>query len=344
MPQPVPFTSTDVTGLHDCLHTIVRDGGSPGGVIVCGTASGSRQVLASGILGAECGASPAGERSVYDIASLTKVVATWPLTGQALAAGLIGLDAPIRDFLPAFTGEAPSGHATVRQLLTHTSGLRAATRLDQYRNATAPLHELICREPLGEQPGTHRYINRGFILLGLALTHVHSAPLHELAGKLWAETGMTGTVYGPVSRTCQAAPTEQLLQGAPRIWGGPHDTNAGLMGGVAGHAGVFSTPADLATYAEHLLTASDGGSWLGTWLRDSLTPQAPIAPGAERGLAWVLTAGGQTAGHHGFTGTSLFLAPALGRYIVICTNAIYYGPSRDRLRPLRDTALKVITA
>ena len=109
MPQPVPFTSTDVAGLHDCLQTVARDGGSPGGVIICGTASGSRQVLASGILGAECGASPAGEWSVYDIASLTKVVATWPLTGQALADGLIDLDAPVRDFLPAFTGEAPPG-------------------------------------------------------------------------------------------------------------------------------------------------------------------------------------------------------------------------------------------
>ena len=95
----------------------------------------------------------------YDIASLTKVVATWPLAGQAW--GPDGLDQPVREFLPAMAGPAPSGSVTIRHLLTHTSGLRAATRLDQYLGQDAPLHELICREPLDTQPGPHRYINRG---------------------------------------------------------------------------------------------------------------------------------------------------------------------------------------
>jgi CubicO group peptidase (beta-lactamase class C family) len=340
MDQPAPFTNADLASLHGALGRLADCGGSPGGVVVCGTADGRRQVLTAGIIAPECGDTTPDERTVYDIASLTKVVATWPLIGQALAAGLIDLDAPVRDFLPAFSGEAPSGEATVRQLLSHTSGLRAATRLDQYRNTAAPLHELMCREPLGDKPAQHRYINRGFILLGLALAHVTGRPLHHLARQFWADAGMHDTVYGPVSRSEQVAPTEQILPGAPRLWGGPHDDNAALMGGVAGHAGVFSTPADLATYAEHLLAASAGKSQLSDWLYASLTLQAPVEPGTDRGLAWLLAAGQQVAYHHGFTGTSLYLAPACGRYIVICTNAIYHGPARERLRPLRDLALK----
>ncbi|GGR59235.1 hypothetical protein GCM10010236_09810 [Streptomyces eurythermus] len=101
---------------------------------------------------------------MYDIASLTKVVATWPLIGQALGAGLLDLDAPIRDFLPPVNSETPSGEASVRQLIAHTSGLRTSTRLDHYRGSDPPLHELLCREALEDTPGRHRYINRGYIL------------------------------------------------------------------------------------------------------------------------------------------------------------------------------------
>jgi CubicO group peptidase (beta-lactamase class C family) len=149
---------------------------------------------------------------------------------------------------------------------------------------------------------------------------------------------MPETVYGPVSRSSSVAPAEQILPGAPRLWGAPHDDNAALMGGIAGHAGVFSTPADLAAYAEYLLTPRTN-SPLGDWLHASLTPHASIEPGTDRGLAWILTADSQVAYHHGFTGTSLYLNPERGSYIVICTNAIYHSPARDRLRPLRDLAL-----
>jgi CubicO group peptidase (beta-lactamase class C family) len=344
MRQPALFTDAEVARLHEVLASLVDSGGSPGGVLVCGTADGQRQFLTAGVVGPECGDATPGPHTVYDVASLTKVVATWPLTGDALAAGLLDLDAPIRRYLPSMAGLAPSGEATVWQLLTHTSGLRASTRLDQYRHRGVPLHEAICREPLDGQPGQHCYINRGFILLGLALAHVYGDPLHALATRRWETAGMKDTTYGPVSRGPQVAPTEQVLPGAPRIWGGPHDDGAALMGGVAGHAGVFSTPADLASYAEQLLADWDADSPHGRWTRASLAPHVHIGPGTSRGLAWVLAAGGRVAGHHGFTGTSLYLNPEHGRYIVLCTNAIYYGPARERLRPLRDLALETAAA
>lgn len=341
----VAFTADDTARLQETLTEVVADGATPGGVIVCGTTAGQRQILTAGTVAPELGELTPTEHTSYDIASLTKVVATWPLIGQALDAGLGGLDAPVRAMLPAMTGQAPSGEATLRQLLAHTSGLRASTRLDRYRGVSTPLHELLCREPLEDTPGRHRYINRGYILLGLALAHVYCVPLEHLAGQLWQRIGMTSTVYGPVGRGPQVAPTEQRIPGAPRIWGSAHDDNAALLGGVAGHAGVFSTPADLAAYATWLLdahTRSDADP--GEWLRASLAPQAEIEPGLERGLSWILAADGHVAYHHGFTGTSLYLAPDAGRYLVICANAVYHGAARTRIAPLRTLAFKTISA
>jgi CubicO group peptidase (beta-lactamase class C family) len=338
-----PFTPDDRTRLAATLGDVIADGATPGGVLVCGTVDDTPQVLTAGVVSAETGDQVPSADTLYDVASLTKVVATWPLVGRALADGLLDLDAPIRDALPPFSGEAPSGEATPRQLLTHTSGLRASTRLDHYRGAAAPLHELLCREPLDEEPGHHRYINRGFILLGLALAHVHGRPLDELAADMWRQTGMPSTLYGPVARGPHVAPTEQRIPGAPRIWGAAHDDNAGLLGGVAGHAGVFSTGTDLSAYARHLLRAHQDCGSAGEWLHASLVPQAPIEPGYDRGLGWIVPAGGAVAYHHGWTGTSLYLAPATGRYVVLLTNAVYHGRARTRIAPLRTLILKTLS-
>ncbi|KPI18252.1 beta-lactamase [Actinobacteria bacterium OV450] len=338
----VPFTPAETDALHDSLHGIVADGATPGGVVVCGTAAGDRAVLSAGVVSPFTGPVAPDENTVYDIASLTKVTATWPLVGRAVDAGLLALDRPVREFLPAMDGTMPSAEATVRQLLSHTGGLRAATRLDLYDLTERPLHELICRELMENLPGTHRYVNRGYILLGLALAHVHGRPLERLAGALWAELGMGATAYGPLAQSPRVAPTEQC-EGHDRVWGVVHDENAALLGGVAGHAGVFAPAADLATYAERLLGGR--GSALGRWFDASLVPQAEIEPGLQRGLGWILGAGGAVVHHHGFTGTSLFLAPATGRYVVIATNAVHNGAaSRIRIAPLRERAFKTLAS
>lgn len=344
--MPVPFTANDTALLKETFEGVVADGAAPGGVIAYGTTSATPQFLRTGVIAPECGDEVPSPHTAYDIASLTKVVATWPLVGQAVHAGLLDLDEPIRDFLPAMNSETPSADATVRQLLAHTSGLRASTRLDHYRGSDLPLHELLCREPLDDTPGTHRYINRGHILLGLALSHVNNTPLDRLAEALWEGLDVNSTMYGPVARSHQVAPTEQRILGAPRVWGAAHDDNAALLGGIAGHAGVFSTPHDLATYAQRLLAAHAQGDdhSLGEWLHASLVPQTQIEPGLDRGLSWILAAGGRVAYHHGFTGTSLYLAPDTGRYLVICTNAVYHGNARTKIAPLRALALKTISA
>ncbi|MFF4927121.1 serine hydrolase domain-containing protein [Kitasatospora sp. NPDC001261] len=338
-----PWPSDTVTELQQCLDLLVDDGALPGGVIAYGKRGSKPAFAASGIVAPECGGKRPGPDTVYDAASLTKVLSTWPLIG--LADG-ISADTPVRDLLPDLPDQAPGGQVTVGQILAHTSGLRADTRLDQYRNRTEPLASLICGEPLIAEPGaSHRYINRGFILLGLALAHVHGRRLDELAADLWQSLGMTRTTYGPVSRSSEVAPTEKRLNGGPRLWGIPHDDNAALLGGVAGHAGVFTTPADLAAFADRLLAAHADGSGLGSWLRTSMEPQADIEPGLQRGLAWILADSGRIAYHHGFTGTSLYLSPGTGRYLALCTNAVYHHQdNRTRLAPLRALALKAVTA
>ncbi|MGY0462991.1 serine hydrolase domain-containing protein [Kitasatospora sp. cg17-2] len=344
MTNAVPWKPNALADLRDCLDLMTADGTVPGGVIAHGTFDTEPGYLASGVVAPECGDARPGPDTVYDVASLTKVLATWPLVGTSLMDGFT-LDTPIRDLLTGIPAEAPGGEVTARQILAHTSGLRADTRLDRYRGRTEPLAELICGEDLIAEPGAgHRYINRGFILLGLALAHYRCQRLDELAAELWQHLDLTSTTYGPVPRSALVAPTEQRLAGGPRLWGMPHDDNAALLGGVAGHAGVFTTPADLAAFATHLLSSHATDGPLGRWLAHSMQPQAEIEAGLDRGLAWILADESRVAYHHGFTGTSLYLAPATGRYLAICTNAVYHHQdNRTRLAPLRTLALKAIT-
>ncbi|MFD9126266.1 serine hydrolase domain-containing protein [Kitasatospora sp. NPDC059571] len=337
MTTTTPWTSTTAAALTAALDSAVHERGVPGGVFVLGeTAAGgraARTVRACGVVAPECGPAAPDEHTRYDLASLTKITATWALTGRAVAAGLLDLDEPLRERFPGLP--APGGLLTVRRLMSHTSGMQPETRLDRYLLADRPLAELLCAAPLFSEPGSeHRYIDRGFVLLGLLLTAAYGRPLQASADLLWDELGMHETEFGPLRRSPQVAPTEQRLRGAPRTWGVPHDPNSALLGGVAGHAGVFSTAHDLATFAEHLLAGDP-------WLARSLRPQAAIEPGRSRGLAWILTDGG-VAYHHGYTGTSLYLAPAAGRYLVLLTNAVYHGFSAARLTPLRDLAVTLL--
>jgi len=333
-----PWVAAAASALRPALDSAVHHGNVPGGVILLGRAGADRAVLTSGTVAPECGTAAPDEHTVYDIASLTKVLATWPLIGRAVRSGLLSLDVPLASLSPDLP--SPGGSLTIRQLMTHTSGLLTETGLARYQHSGLPLIHHLCAERLVDTPGArHRYVDRGFILLGLLLPALHGRPLHLLAEDLWHDLGLTSTSYGPLARAPHVAPTEQRLLGAPRTWGIPHDPSAALLGGVAGHAGVFSTSADLASFAERIL---DPAGEFAAWFEESRRPQATVEPGLHRGLAWILTADGAVAYHHGYTGTSLYLSPATGRYLVLCTNAVYHGWDRARLTPVRDLALRTI--
>ncbi|MFW5421031.1 beta-lactamase family protein [Nocardiopsis sp. CNT-189] len=309
---------------------------TPGGTVAAGDASGTATASAGAIAP---GGPPTGPHVFYDIASLTKVAATWPLAGRVAACGLLDLEAPMGRYFPEASG--PGAGVTTRQILTHTSGLMASTRLDRYRDTPTPLAEAILAEPL-EDPDTHRYINRGFILLGLLLERLTGTRLDLQLTDYAEQIGAPRITYGPMHRGPGTAPTEPRLPGGPPLWGSVHDENAALLGGAAGHAGVFANAEGLAAYARTLLADHARQGAFGDYVRTSWEPQVRIDGTTSRGLAWLVDDTGLVH-HHGFTGTSLYLDPPHGRYLVLLTNAVHHGRRRPGLTELRARASKAFT-
>lgn len=311
----------------------------PGGAVAAGTLTSEPGFATVGVT-TPGGSTPVRVDTMYDVASLTKVVGTWPLIGRAIADGLLDLNAPVAKHFPA-EWAGPGGEVTVRQILTHTSGLMASTRLDQYVGDPREVAEAILAEPL-EAPGGHRYINRGFILLGLLLARVHGRPLRQLLEEVDRDVDLVHFTYGAVHAREYVAPTERRLLGGEFAHGVVHDENAALLGGAAGHAGVFASAHALARYARELLRAHEGTGSLAAlreYVTESWRPAVRVDDSTSRGLAWLVRDDGLVY-HHGFTGTSLYLDPARGRYLVVLTNAIAYGRDRTGLAPLRDLAAR----
>lgn len=328
------WTREAATEIGAALEHMAAAGQTPGGVAIAGDAEGA-EAAATGTT-TPCGA-PVWPTTFYDIASLTKVAATWPLTGLAVTRGLLDLDAPMRAYFPH--GPFSADEVTARQILTHTSGLMPSTRLDRYLGAEQDITEAILSEPL-DQPGAYRYINRGFILLGLLLERLHAQPLDRLLGDYTIGVQADRIMYGPLCRTPAVAPTERRLNGSHPVCGTVHDESAALLGGIAGHAGVFATAEGLADYARTLLGEHGAASDFGAYIRASWQPTVRVDETTHRGLAWLVSDTGLVH-HHGFTGTSLYLHPPTGRYLVLLTNAIHYGRERLGLSELRKVARKL---
>ncbi|MEU3022182.1 serine hydrolase domain-containing protein [Nocardiopsis alba] len=341
VPAPVGRTriwaDMAVDAMGAALDRMVENGQTPGGVIAAGSI-GAGPVYAAAGATAPGGAIRPGPSTLYDVASLTKVVATWPLVGDAVVRGLVDLDTPVSAY---FSTAAPGegGGVTVREILTHSSGLMPSTRLDRYIGETRDVAEAILSEPLTGS-GEHRYINRGFILLGLLLARVADRPLYDLLDGFSHDLGLSGLQYGPLPRGENVAPTERRLVGGEPMHGVVHDENAHTLGGVAGYAGVFATAEALAELAGLLLEARDGKGGLAAlsgYIDDSWSSAIRIDDVTGRGLAWLISKEGLVY-HHGFTGTSLYLHPGSGRYLVVLTNAIAYGRERAGLSELRKVA------
>ncbi|MCE7001240.1 beta-lactamase family protein [Kibdelosporangium philippinense] len=329
----VDWLEAGAVRLRDAITRFVADGAAPGVIAVVGTPDDSR-VVSAGVVATGLAEVPPTTTTWYDVASLTKLVATWVLAGDRE----LNLDKPVSSYLGSLTG--PGSTITARQILAHTTGLRSTTRFDEYLHNGTDLAELIIREDLEAQPGERlKYINRGFILLGLVLERIHGFSLDVLAReRFWQPWRMDSTCYGPLPAGPDVAPTERRLVGARPAWGVVHDESAALMGGVAGHAGVFSTVDDMARFARAAV------EWVreDAYARDSFTVHATDGS-TRRGLGWILVPEKEVAYHHGFTGTSLYLSPSTGRFIVVLSNAVFVSRDRQRLRVMRTEALRVMT-
>lgn len=261
----------------------------------------------------------------FDLASLTKLF-TAVAAMQQLERGTLGIDARVAAYLPDFRPAAERG-ITVRKLLTHTSGLRPELPLYDCPSDAARLDLLRAEAPVGV-PGTYRYSDLNLLLLQHVLERVTGHPLDVLVHDgITRPLGMTSTGFGPspdaAATEDQRRPWAKADRGMLR--GVVHDENAWALGGVAGHAGLFSTARDLAVFCRTLLS---GGSYgvariLGPDLVDLML--TPPGLGFAVDAPWFMgaLAGRGAAGHTGFTGTSLVLDPATDTFLVLLANTVH---------------------
>jgi CubicO group peptidase (beta-lactamase class C family) len=303
--------------------------------------------------------------TIYDLASLTKVMATTSAVMLLVAEGKIRLDQPVADFLPEFAAHGKE-KVTVRHLLTHSSGLRPwRAYYDDLREREQRKGERLLGTPEGRESIVRRilqtvlvhepgeaavYGDLGFIVLGELVERVSGASLDHFCGsKIFQPLGMGDTRFNPVPYTGDPSPyaATELCPWRERVLTGEvHDGNAWAMGGVAGHAGLFATAADVMRFGEEILAAAQGQSEIfpAEVAGDFLRPQE-LPAGSDWALGWATPTPGQSTsgtqfsprsvGHTGFTGTSLWIDLERGTIVVLLSNRVHTVAKRSRfaLRP-----------
>jgi serine-type D-Ala-D-Ala carboxypeptidase len=270
--------------------------------------------------------------SIFDIASVSKVAATTSMAMILYERGLLDLDIPVVGVLPEFAGEEASRReVTFRMLLAHSSGLPAYEKLFLRATTRDALLAAAFGVPLRNQPGTHaEYSDIGFILLGVALERIAQEPLDQFCQReVFGPLGMSHAAFNPPSGwKSEIPPTANDPTFRNRIIQGEvQDENAGVMGGVAGHAGVFSTATDLATFAHAML---NGGMPLVRPETLALfTRRENSSSGTSRALGWDTPStpsqsgkyfSQSSFGHLGYTGASLWIDPQRRLSVTLLTN------------------------
>lgn len=316
------------------LESATGKGEVPGAVAIVGTSRMRTFVGAYGVT--RWGGEVVTEGTFFDLASLSKVVGTLPSVLVLLEKGQLRLDDTLqRFFSQAGWFQTPSlGETTIRQLLTHTSGLPAWRPLFAEVGTRLTALGSILQTPLVQPVGEVVYSDLGFMLLGAVIERVSGLRLDTFAREhVFRPLGMEATDYG-VSDGVSVAATEDCGWRGRLLQGEVHDENAFVFEGVAGHAGLFGTAGDLARYAQAWLRL-EAPFASPSWLREAIEEQALGAGGVRRGLGWQLAGTGSSAGHHasaaayghtGFTGTTLWLDPGKDRFGVLLTNRVH--PSR----------------
>jgi CubicO group peptidase (beta-lactamase class C family) len=300
-------------------------------------------------------APPVTAGTLYDLASLTKVVATTTMAMILVDEGRLDLDQPVREILPGFQGPGKDA-VTVRHLLTHSSGLPAIVTLYRDVQGRAAFLERIQALDLEYPAGSRSvYSDPGIILLGEILERAAGQPLEAFVReRVFEPLGMRETMFRPPAELrSRVAPTEFDPWRGRLIQGEVHDENAFAMGGVAPHAGLFSTAGDLARFAQMLL---NGGTWHGRRIvsRETVelfTRRAGI-PGSDRALGWdTKSAEGSSAGtllsprsfgHTGFTGTSIWIDPERQLFVILLTNRVYPTRENNLIREARPAVADAV--
>ena len=305
------------------------------------------------------GAEPVDEGTVYDLASVSKAVATTTIAMMLHEQRKLRLDMPVQAAIPEFGGSDPRRElVTIRMLLTHTSGLPAYLRLFEQAKDLDRLVEIAFRAPLAADPGSRAdYSDIGFIILGELLSRLVGEPLDSLCGKqIFKPLGMRssnttvvaalrardyalGYTYNDDTKETKHVPMREIAAAAPA--GAINDENASILRGVAGHAGLFATAYDIARFAHCML---NGGAPILQRETVQLFTTHDVSTPGPYALGWdTPTAPSQSGkhfspaayGHLGYTGTSLWIDPERQLSVTLLTNRTWPNGTSDKIKTVR---------
>ena len=352
-PQGTPPSLSRIDGV---VRQAIDNGRIPGAVVLVG--QGGR-ILFEKAFGHRClepRLEPMTLETRFDLASLTKVVVTAPAVLILVQDGKVRLGDPVSKYLPGF-GRSGKETVTVRQVLTHYSGLAPFFRLKaRGHGAASAVIDKIYDSDLSATPGSRFiYSDLGFILLGKLVEVVSGEPLDRFVhSRVFSPLKMVETGFSPSpGDRHHIAPTEKRDDGT-FLRGQVHDPLASTMGGVAGHAGLFSNARDLSRYCRMLLNEGslEGARLLQPRLvRQMVSPQSPPDKPDVRGLGWDIQSRYSSAkgahfsphsfGHTGFTGTSLWLDPEVQAYLIVLTSRLHPDGGGD-VRALRKEIATIV--
>jgi beta-N-acetylhexosaminidase len=354
--EPAPSDmATRLKPAFDVMNRAIIEGAIPGGVLAVGLHD-QLIVRPFGKLTRDAKAPAVTANTVYDMASLTKVIATTTSVMILVQQKRLDLDTPVARYLPEWSAAAKSdpdpswrARVTIRNLLLHNSGLPA--HRDFYKQAKGhdAVLALVLAEPLVHEPGTKvEYSDLGFIVLSEIVQRLTGVPLDEYTKQhIFAPLGMNASQFNPPRKLWPTiAPTENDVDFRKRLLQGEvHDENAWALGGVSGHAGLFSTAADTAIFAQMIL---NGGIYAHHRILTRATIQQFTARQAigdtARTLGWDVptqpSSSGQyfsadSFGHTGFTGTSLWVDPDRDLFVILLTNRVNPTRANEEIRQLR---------
>jgi CubicO group peptidase (beta-lactamase class C family) len=340
-PSAVGMSDALGATLDSIVAVAFRENAAPGGTLAVGRYGRIVHLKGYGRLDTAIASAPVDPNTIYDIASLTKVVATTTAAMILEEQGLLDLDRTVASYLPGFN--APDKAAiTMRMVLSHRGGLEAFAALYKTFRGREQYLQQINQRPLESVPGTETvYSDWDIILTQLVIEQITGMTLDRFVDeRVFRPLGMASTMFTPDSSLRpRIAPTEIDSARGGLVWGRVHDENADAMGGVAGHAGLFSTAPDLSIFVQMIL---NGGVYDGARIVKAATIArwtAPQGRGSSRALGWDTPSLNSSAGHFfsprsfghtGFTGTSIWVDPTRDVFVILLTNRV--NPTRDNTR------------
>jgi uncharacterized protein YbbC (DUF1343 family)/CubicO group peptidase (beta-lactamase class C family) len=348
------MSPTRLDNLNEIIKAEIAKKQLPGAVVIVGRKGKVIWRRAYGNRAVEPATEPMTVDTIFDLASLTKVVATATSVMILVERGLVRLGDPVSRYIPEF-GESGKKNIAVEQLLTHRSGLIADNDIKDYEQGPDEAMRNVWKlAPLAEAGSKFIYSDVNYIVLAELVKRVSGKPVDQFAAEnIFRPLGMKDTGYKPdASLTPRIAPTEK--RGEKWMRGEVHDPRAYLLGGVAGHAGLFSTADDLATYCQMILNRGEfhGARVLSPMGVARMTEARPTGgnavDGAARGIGWDIFTGYSvnrgdlfpvgSFGHTGFTGTSLWIDPSSETFVVFLSNRVH--PKLDPKHPADVSSLR----